>query len=29
MYKNNRVDLKFASAELAEEFVMKYLGTVL
>jgi len=28
MFKNNRVDLKFASPELAREFISKYLGTV-
>lgn len=28
MFKNNRVDLKFSSADYAEEFISKYLGTV-
>jgi len=28
LFKSRRVDLKFASAELAEEFIRKYLGTV-
>lgn len=28
MYKNGRVDLKFASAELASEFITKYLGEI-
>jgi len=28
LFKNNRVDLKFASPELAGQFISKYLGTV-
>lgn len=28
LFKNNRVDLKFATAALAGEFIEKYLGTV-
>lgn len=28
MFKNNRVDLKFRSADFAEEFITTYLGTV-
>ena len=27
LFKNNRVDLKFHSPQLAEQFVNKYLGT--